>query len=152
VTNDVAELVCKTLGEKALVKVTFEGKEPQYLVAQPEKGPEEPEGENGDAPDAAAQTPDLEASLKYVIDLARAAKAKKVEGKELELLSNAVSVFQEIINDNCEGVPAEAVEKLKHVVDEYAKVIANLFPDASLTVRRAMNQIDKALRERRTAA
>lgn len=142
VTHDMAQIVTKALGEKAVSKV--EGKEDAWVVNP--FGPEEPE-----TPEPQPK-PDLESSLKFVIDLAKTARANKLEKNQLGLLTNAVSIFQEIVNENQEGVPAEVVLKLGGVVHEYAKVIENLFPDASLTVRRAMNQIDKALREHGTAA
>jgi len=142
ITHDMAEIVTKAIGPKAVSKV--EGKDGSYVVNP--FGPEEPE-----TPEPQPK-PDLESSLKYVIDLAKTARANKLEKNQLGLLTNAVSVFQEIVNENQEGVPAEIVAKLALVVGDYAKVIQNLYPDASLTVRRAMNQIDKALREKGTAA
>jgi HK97 family phage prohead protease len=139
ITHDMAEIVTKTLGAQILTKVN--GKDDAWIVNP--LGPEEPEKPEPEP----TEKPDLESSLKYVIDLAKTARASKLEKNQLGLLTNAVGIFQEILNDNQEGVPAEAVKKLGAVVHEYAKVIENLFPDASLTVRRAMNQIDKALRE-----
>lgn len=140
VTHEMAQIVTKALGPKALSKV--EGKEGSYIINP--FGPEEPETP------VPQPKPDLEASLKYVIDLAKTARSNKMDKNKLGLLTNAMSVFQEIVNDNQEGVPVEVVAKLGAVVHDYAKVIENLFPDASLTVRRAMNQIDKALREKGT--
>jgi len=143
ITHDMAEIVTKALGPKILTEVKGENGTCQWVI-NPD-GPEEPETPKPEP------KPDLEASLKYVIDLAKTARANKLEKNQLGLLTNAVGIFQEIVNENQEGVPAEVVLKLGGVVHEYAKVIENLFPDASLTVRRAMNQIDKALREQGTA-
>ncbi len=146
ITHDLAAIVQKAIGPNAVSKAADSI---DKWVVNP-FGPEEPE-EPKPEPEPEPK-PDLEASLKYVIDLAKTARASKLEKSQLGLLTNAVGVFQEIVNENQEGVPAEVVLKLGGVVHEYAKVIENLFPDASLTVRRAMNQIDKALREHGTAA
>lgn len=135
--HDLADIVTKAIGPQLLTKVN--GQENAWIVNP--LGPEEPETE----PDKPA--PDLEASLKYVIDLAKTARGSKMEKSKLTLINNALVIFQEIVNENQEGVPAELVAKLGGVVQAYASVIENLFPDASLTVRRAMNQIDKAMRE-----
>jgi uncharacterized protein len=143
ITHDLADIVTKAIGPKALTKINGQDDAWQVNAVGPEEDPEDRE------PDKKAK-PDLESSLKFVIDLAKTARASKLPVSQLSLLTNAVGVFQEILNENQEGVPAEAVKKLGGVVHEYAKVIENLFPDASLTVRRAMNQIDKAMREHGT--
>lgn len=156
VTHELAQLAIKCLGTTAVREVKAEGGESKWLVAP--LGPGEPEAEEGKEPPAPEPTPvpepekNLEASLKYISELARTVKGQKLDANHLGLLTSAVSVFQDIITENQEGVPAETVAKLAEVVAKYANVIENLFPDASLTVRRAMNQVDKALREQRRLA
>jgi HK97 family phage prohead protease len=147
VTHDLAQIAIKCLGDKAVREVKADGQS-KWLVAP--AGQEEPAAEE---PKPALQPEkDLEASLKYISELARTVKGQKLDANHLGLLTSAVGVFQDIITENQGGVPAEAVQKLAEVVNKYATVIENLFPDASLTVRRAMNQIDKALREQRRVA
>jgi HK97 family phage prohead protease len=132
VTNEMAKIVTKALGPAALFKMKVDGEE-KFMVAPP-------------MDIAVIQTPDLEASLKYVIDLAKSAGTVKLAHTQIKLLTSAVSIFQEILDENQEGVDQDTVSKLGEVVRSYSGVIENLFPDASLTVRRAMTQIDKAIR------
>lgn len=141
--RDMAELAIKSLGEKAIVKMKV-GEEDKFTVA-PYEGPEEPEGgepePTPEPPPAAA----LESSLKSVIEIAKTARKEKLGKPHLSLLKTAMDVFQDVINEHQEGVPAEAVSKLAEVVGQYAKVVENLLPDASLTVRRVMTHIEKAI-------
>jgi HK97 family phage prohead protease len=90
----------------------------------------------------------LEDSLKSLTELCRTVKGQKLPASQLSLITTANILFQEIIADNTEGVDAETVAKLRGMVGQCGEIIKNLYPDASLTVRRAMNQIDKALAAR----
>ena len=128
VGREVAEIIQKHVGSNAIIKLKDNGD--GNFVINPVEEPEEK---------------DFMAQLKYLHDLAKAAKAQKLSGADLQLLTNAVDVFQEIIQDNTEGVPSTIVEELEQVVKSYAEVVTNLYPSAEETVRRVMIQIDKAL-------
>lgn len=92
--------------------------------------------------------PGLEESLKSLTELCRTVKGQKLPSSQLSLITTANILFQEIIADNTVGVDVAIVSQLRDMVGQCGEIIKDLYPDASLTVRRAMTQIDKALAAR----
>lgn len=140
VSRELAELVTKALGDQAITKVG-EGEEERFLAAIAEEPEPEPEPEK----------PDLERSLKGIIELAKTTRGQKLEKQKLDLILTTMDVFNEIVNENREGIPPEQIKELQGNVKMLAEVIKNLRPDAEETVKQVMRQVERALSAGRAA-
>jgi HK97 family phage prohead protease len=153
-----AELITKTIGEGMFKEVP--GQE-LLMVVGPEEPPEKPAeplpGEPG-SPDPGIPPPsgeeggqpvvpgaEFEKSLKYLIELSKAAKASGLDKSKLDLVQQAVSVLSEIVEDNREGISAEDIKRLKEAVTAYGETIMALSPDNSVLIQKVLAQVDKAI-------
>jgi HK97 family phage prohead protease len=138
VSRDVAELVLKTIGEKGILRVG-EGADTKFVI--PPDGPEqEPEFK-----------PDLERSLKGIIELAKTVRGQKLEKQKVDLLLTAMEVFKEIVDQNREGVSPENIKELQAHIKALGDVIKDMRPDAEETVKQVMRQLERALSAGRAA-
>lgn len=128
-TRGLAEIAVKLMGDSVIRKYDVNGEE-VLQVAFPDP--------------AAVQIPvDFEGGLKYVIELAKTARALPMEKPKLALLNNAIQVFGEIIDANEEGPDPKALLSLKAAVVAYADVVKNLYPAAAALVDKTTKQIEK---------
>lgn len=130
ISRELADVVKKAFPE-ALSEMVVDG-ETKFMVVDP-------------SAKKTADAPDLEQSIKQVIQLVGDARRSRLPGTHLSVLKSAANLFQDILNEHEEGVDETVIAQLTDVVKSYGVVINNLYPDASVTVRRLMNQIDKAL-------
>lgn len=91
-------------------------------------------------------TEDIGKSLKYLLDIAKARKDKKFDNNTLILLSQSITVFRDIIDENSEHVTRDDFQALKGVVGDLSEVVKNIFPDVTEEVRRIMVQVDRAIK------
>jgi HK97 family phage prohead protease len=119
VTRGLADVVMKTLGDQALVPTTFEGDDMFIVPVGTKRFPDKKalvEGGPGD----------IESSVRYVIDLARAAKGKGLPDQQIALLKNAVAVIQELIPAAADPIPPESLQTLSEAVQQLGKAAAGL--------------------------
>lgn len=139
VTHDQAELVKKTLGE-AYVR---EDAGKLILTDGPAKG--------GTLPAPAKvlvvdEDPGIEASLKAIIDHAKAVKFKPTDEGKVKLVKSAITVLQDILMENeKEEVTGEEFEKLQASAGALADCVKAMYPSKEEIVKSFQSQLAKAL-------
>jgi len=155
VSRDIAETAVRAMGEKVIEVIQTKGFGKQYLVLPlgpkdpdgEENDPENPEGTTEPEPEepAAAAAPDLEASLKSVIELAKIAKSTPLDNTKRSLLMTASQVFNEILQENGDGIKGEDLIRLKEVLIQFAGVLSLTAPEAAPIIQKTISQIEKAI-------
>lgn len=156
VARELADLACKALGERSIVRLTAAGLErclvapgladDQAWLARAVKdlqGSFEEEIAKARAA-AAPAAPGLEDALKQVTTLARTVKGSRVGKGQLALLKTAGDVFHEIILENSEGVSPEEFNRIKALVDELGETVKRMHPDFADAARKALIQVREA--------
>lgn len=152
-SNSIEALKTKTMGEQFLVVPEDAQKGPEEPETPPTPDPEKPietpagqENEPETAPQTTEQAPEnLEPALKQVIELARMAKGNPVSEKQRVLLTTAIGVFNEIVEDHKEDLSNAELSEIKRVLIEFAGVTAQIYPDAANIITKTISQIEKAV-------
>ena len=169
VARELAQLAIKALGTKCIETLKTKSMGEQFLVV-PDKGPGDPQDQDEgvspelieptppEDPDAATPVPNdppaeedsadaktFEPVLKQVIEMAKAARGTQFSEQQRILLTTAISVFNDMINENKKNLgPAELME-MKRVLVEFAGVTAQIYPTAAIPIQKMISQIDKAV-------
>lgn len=92
---------------------------------------------------------DLETCLKNLMELARITKNEKIDAQKLTLVKQSISVLQEIMNANVDGVSRRELNELMEIVEKLVEIISTNKPDYQDMVSKVLTQIDAAVRSGR---
>jgi HK97 family phage prohead protease len=117
------------------------------ILENPEDNPtaNETEPESIPPPESQAEPKQFEPALKQVIELARMAKGNPVSETQKVLLTTALTVFNEIVEENRKTLTSAELNELKRVLVEFAGVTAEILPEAARTIQKTISQIEKAV-------
>jgi len=144
VQREVADLAIKTLGQDAIEVIHSKSMGDQYLVlpVNGQGGFTAPPDHNG----LAIPYGNFEPALKQIINMARIAKGDEFGDQKKTLLTTAISVFNEILEESDKDqVNKKLLQDLYGSVEAFGDVIQAIYPANKQVVQKTISQMRKAL-------